>query len=129
MTYKNETISIESRFSSAFTACSVKYSNVNFRPVPGTAWAELHVIVADSQHAEVGASLHRNVGLISVNIYEPRGHGTAEGKYKADKAAAVFRSQQFDGITCYSPKVVEVGEIEEWYVINMSVPYYRDEVF
>jgi len=129
MTYKDETIAVESRFAAAFTACNVKYSNVDFQPVAGTAWAELRVVVADSVHAEIGTGLHRNAGIISVNIYEPRGTGTAQGKYKADLAAAVFRSQQFNGITCRSPKVVEVGEVNEWYVINMSVPYYRDQVF
>lgn len=109
MSYKDETIAIESRFAAAFTVCAVKYSNVDFTPTAKTAWAELIVVVGDSFHAEVGTSLHRNVGIISVNIYEPRGTGTADGKYKADLAAAVFRSQQFNGITCQSPKVVQVG--------------------
>jgi len=130
MSYQAETIAIESRFASGFTACLVKYSNVNFEPTAGTAWAELRVIVADSIRASIGdTNLHRNVGIISVNIFEPRGIGTAAGKLKADLAAAVFRSQSFSGITCRSPKVVEVGEVEEWYVINMSVPYFRDQEF
>lgn len=129
MTYKAANIAIETRFAAGFTACSVKYANVDYRPVTGTSWAELHVIVADSINAEVGTSFHREVGIISVNIYEKRGIGTASAREKADLAAAVFRDAQFSGITCRSPKVVTVGEVEEWYVVNMSVPYYRDEFF
>lgn len=130
MTYKAESIAIESRFAAAFTACSVKYSNVQFDPTPGEAFAEINIIIADSIRASIGdTNLHRNVGIISVNIYEPLHTGTATGKEKADLAAAVFRSASFSGITCRSPKVVEVGEIGEWYVINMSVPFFRDENF
>lgn len=129
MTFKAANIAIESRFTSGFTACPVKYANVDYRPVAGVAWAELHVVVADSINAEIGSGLHREVGIISVNIYDKRGFGTANAREKADLAAAVFRDAQFDGITCRSPKVVAVGEVEEWYVVNMSVPYYRDEFF
>jgi len=130
MTYKAESIAIESRFAVAFTVCPVKYANVQFNPTPGEAFAEIHVIGADSMRASIGdTNLHRNVGIISVNIYEPLHTGTATGKEKADLAAAIFRSASFGGITCRSPKVVEVGEIKEWYVINMSVPFFRDETF
>lgn len=129
MTAKAETIAIESRFATNFTTCNVKYSNVKYDPTPEEAWVEIKVIIADSMRAEVGGGLHRNAGIISVNIYEPINTGTAAGKDKADLAAAVFRGQQFSGITCRSPMITEVGEIDEWYVINMSVPFFRDEIF
>jgi hypothetical protein len=129
MTAKAETIAIEDRFATNFTICSVKYANVKFDPTPGQAWADINIVIADSMRAEVGGGLHRNIGIISVNIYEPVNTGTAAGKKKADLAAAVYRGQKFSGITCRSPKIVQVGEIDEWYVINMSVPFYRDEIF
>jgi len=129
MTAKAETIAVESRFATNFTVCIVKYANVRFTPTPEIAWADLRVIIADSINAEVGGGLHRNAGIISVNIYEPINTGTAAGKNKADLAAAVFRDKQFSSITCRSPKITEVGEIDEWYVINMSVPFFRDEIF
>jgi len=129
MTAKAETIAIESRFATNFTVCTVKYSNVSFEPTPREAWADIRVIIADSIKAEIGGGLHRNAGIISVNIYEPVNTGTAAGKNKADLAAAVFRGQQFSDITCRSPRITEVGEIDEWYVINMSVPFFRDEIF
>ena len=129
MTAKADSIAIESRFATGFTVCLVKYSNVKFVPANRIAWAEIHVIIADSMNAEIGAGRHRNIGIISVNIYEPINTGTAAGKEKADIAVAIFRDQQFNGITCRSPKIVQVGEVDEWYVINMSVPFYRDETF
>jgi len=129
MTAKADNIAIESRFATNFTVCSVKYSNVKFEPENRVAWADLKVAIADSMNAEIGAGRHRLVGIISVNIYEPVNTGTAVGKEKAELAAAVFRDQQFSGITCRSPKIVEVGEVDEWYVINMSVPFYRDETY
>ena len=129
MTAKADSIAIESKFTTGFTVCPIKYSNVKYIPTNRISWAEIHVIIADSMNAEVGAGRHRNIGIISVNIHEPINTGTAAGKEKADIAAAIFRDQQFNGITCRSPKIVEVGEINEWYVINMSVPFYRDETY
>ena len=129
MTAKVDNIAIEDRFATNFTVCDVKYANVKFDPTARTAWAALEVIIVDSMNIEVGAGRHRSIGIISVNIYEPINTGTAAGKEKAELAAAVFRDQQFSGITCRSPKIVEVGEIDEWYVINMSVPFYRDETY
>jgi hypothetical protein len=129
MTAKADSIAIESRFATMFTVCSAKYANVKFTPTNRVAWADINVVIADSMNAEVGAGRHRNIGIISVNIYEPINTGTAAGKLKADQAAAVFRDQQFSGITCRSPKIIQVGEVDEWYVINMSVPFYRDETY
>ena len=129
MTAKAETIAIESRFATNFTVCPVKYSNVKYQPTARQAWADINIVIADSMKAEIGGGLHRNAGIISVNIYEPVNTGTVFGKEKADLAAAVFRGQQFNGITCRSPKITEVGEIDEWYVINMNVPFFRDEIF
>ena len=129
MTSKAETIAIESRFATNFTVCPVKYSNVKYQPTPRQAWANIKVVIADSIKAEIGGGLHRNAGIIGVNIYEPINTGTVAGKEKADNAASVFRDAAFSGITCRSPKITEVGEIDEWYVINMSVPFFRDEIF
>lgn len=130
MSFKNETLYIEQRFASGFTACTVKYSNVDYLPAAGIAWCELHVLASDSIRASIGdTALHRSTGVISINFYEPRNTGTAAGKHKADLAAAVFRDAQFNSITCRSPVITEVGEVNEWYVINMTVPYYRDEQF
>ena len=129
MSFAAAQIAIESRFNTNFTACDIKFQNVGYRPVPGTSFAELFVIEIDNRRADIGTStpLHRTTGLISVNIHTKLGIGTNTGRALADTAAAVFRDASFSGIICRSPLVLNVGEIESWYIVNMTCEFYRDE--
>lgn len=124
-------IAIENRFYTTFTGVAqtyIKFANVEFSPPDKTDWVELDVIISDSVRAEIGGDspLHRAAGLISVNVNVPKGTGTVPGKAIAERAAAIFRDASFSGITCHSPAITNVGEVDQWYVINMTVPFYRD---
>jgi len=132
MTAQADQIAIENRFGTLFTAVQVKYANVDtFVPDDDETWCELFITIADSRRASIGDDdkLHRTTGVISVNVYVPKGTGTVNGKAIADTAAAIFRDAQFSGITCRSPAITDIGEVENWYVINMTVPFQRDELF
>jgi hypothetical protein len=130
MTFAAAQIAIEARFDTNFTACAKKFENVNYEPKPDVNFAELHVVEADNRRVDIGTNnpLHRTYGTISVNIYTAKHIGSNTGRTLADTAAAVFRDASFSGITCRSPLVRNVGEIEDWYVINMSCEFFRDEV-
>jgi len=131
MSFAAAQIAIESRFATNFTACPVNYPNVPYDPVAGTTFCKIEVIQSWSQRADIGTNnpLHRNFGIINVNIYLPIGTGTNTGQTLADMAAAVFRDQSFSGITCRSPLVRNVGEVEGWYLVNMTCPFYHDDVY
>ena len=124
-------IAIENQFNTNFSGCPVSYQNVPYTPEPGTTYCEFEVLNSVSHRAEIGSStpLHRNYGLINVNFFLPLGSGTNAGRVLADTAAAIFRDQSFSGITCRSPLVKNIGEVEGWYVINMNCFFYHDEIY
>lgn len=130
MSFAQAQMDIETRFYQNFTACPVKYENVDYDPQPGTSYAEIYVVESDNRRADIGTNnpLHRTLGLISVNVYTKKFIGSKTGRTLADTAADVFRDASFSNITCRSPLVRNVGEVGDWFVVNMTCEFYRDEV-
>lgn len=130
MSFSAAQLAIETRFNTNFTSVDIKFDGVDYEATPGVTFAELKIINVDSRRADIGTTnpLHRTDGLIIVNIHTKQNIGTKTGTDLADAAAAIFRDASFSGITCRSPVVRNVGEVEKWYVVNMTCPFYRDEV-
>jgi len=132
MSYKAEQKAIEARFQANYTLTSVKYDNVDFKPVPDTAYVELQVFTGDQIPISTGGPgdiLYRNTGIISINVRSALNEGTQNGKNIADTCAAVFRGTNFSNITCYGASITRLGKVDEWFVHNVSIPYFRDEAF
>lgn len=131
MSFADAQLAIETRFYNNFTAADIKYENVDYNPTPDTSYVELYVVETYNQRADIGVhnKLHRTFGAISVNIYTARYIGTTTGRTIADAAALIFRDASFSGIICKSPLIRNVGESGDWYVINMTCEFYRDETF
>ena len=130
MTFADEQLAIESRFAANFTACSIKYQNVDFNPDEHDLYVDLQIKNGPAFLASIGPSpLHRSIGVISVNVFTRHNIGTKTGRVIADKAAAIFRLQSFSGITCEAANVTNMGEREGRYLVNMTVAFFRDEIF
>lgn len=131
MSFAAAQIAIENKFNTEFTACPVQYSNVDYTPTPGVTFCKLEVIDSWSQRADIGTAnrLHRSFGLIIANIHLPLGLGTNIGRVIADSAAAIFRDTSFSGITCRSPLIRNVGEVEGWYIVNMTCNFHLDKSY
>jgi hypothetical protein len=131
MGFASAQISIESRFNSNFAGCPVQYENVPYTPIPGTTFCTLEIVESYSQRADIGTTnpFHRSFGSIIVNFHLPLDVGTNQGRVLADTAAAIFRDQDFSGITCRSPVVRNIGEVEGWYIVNMTCPFFYNEVY
>lgn len=129
--FEQQLADIETRFAANFTACLVKYPNSNIRPGANETFCELLVSDIDSNRASIGVDspLHRNHGVIIANIHVPKGSGTHTARQYADLAADVFRDSQFSGITCRSPDVRDVGDVQGWYVVSMMCAFFRDKIF
>jgi len=130
MSFADAQLAIETRFYTNFTSCDIKYENVDYNPQPKRSYAELYIVEAENYRADIGTNnpLHRTIGIISVNVYTAKYIGSKTGRTLADAAAAVFRDASFSGITCRSPLVRNVGESGDWFVVNMTCEFYRDEI-
>lgn len=131
MTFEAENTAIESRFYDNWgSTTDIKYDNVDFTPPANEAFVELQIHNGDATAVSTGSSvLYRSPGIISVNIYLPLNAGTKTAKGYTDTIAAIFRGQQFSGITCRAASVTRIGELDGKFVYNISIPFFRDEAF
>lgn len=130
MSYEAELEAIEGRMNTNWTTTPIVFENVDYVPVDGTPYVELFVKSADAVRASLGPSaLHRIVGVILVNIHVPKGTGTNLARTYGDTIAAIFRDQAFSGVVCRAASVRSIGPVNEWFVVSVTIPYYRNEVF
>lgn len=131
MSYDAERASIEGRLKTNWTSTPIKFENVAYTPAATTvAFIELMIVNSQSIQASIGSpALYRHPGSISINVRTRLQVGSKQGRVYADTLSGIFRGKEFDGITCRAPKVTRLGEIEGWFVLNVSIPFYRDEVF
>lgn len=135
MSFFADHTAIESRFETLWVDGSeartpVAYENVDFKPKAEESFVRLTIIDGESRQASLEDSpLHRRIGIIVIQIFTRPGLGTQPAEALADYAAIIFRSVQFSGITCRSPEYRKIGEVEDWYQINVEVPFYVDEQF
>jgi len=132
MTFLDEIKAIESRFATAWgTTTPIKYENVEYTPTPNTAWVEIHVSNGDTFQADINndAPRYRNLGIIGVNVYVPKGSASHIARGYCDSIAAIFRGQQFDNIVCRASSIDHIGTEGQWEIYNVNTVFYRDEIF
>lgn len=131
MTLEAERIAIESRFNTNWTTTTKAFDNIPFKPpTNGDGWARLTILDGKSDQVSLNTDpTHRRVGVITVQIFVPKGTGTITVRTYADSIAAIFRNAVFSGIVCRSPFLVRVGQTGEWYQMNVIVPFFIDEIF
>ena len=131
MSYADEAKYIENRLKSQWgSTTDIAWSNIPYKPTPGENYISLEIHNGDAFQASIGDSyLQRSTGIISINVHTGRDIGEREGRSLADSAAAVFRRWSSNGITCRMPKITRLGDIGDWFIFNVSIPFYRDEQF
>ena len=132
MTWENEIEAIESRFNTVWSASPntpIRFEN-DPRPAPDSGeWVKCVVIPATAERSTLGIKNHRFTGFININIFVSKGTGTNRARTLADLASAIFRDTEFSGIVCRSPNITTIGDVEGFYQINVSVPYWRDYIY
>ena len=131
MSYEDANAAIEARFNTEWAdAAPVKWDNVEFEPTSGTSFVELQIHVAVAIQASIEVTpLHRAFGIISTNIYIPLNIGTKTADDHADTIAAIFRAATFSNVICRSPRIARLGEVDGWFIINVSVDFHYDKTY
>jgi len=131
MSFENECALLEARFASSWSTFSpIDWDNTDYKPVSGTSYVEFRVINGFSTQASTGASqLFRSDGVVHVKCMLEKSEGRKEADQFTDKAAGIFRGWRSSGLTCRAPYVTRIGELDGWYQLLVTVPYFRDEYF
>lgn len=129
MGFNSERASIESRLQDNWSTTTIKIENVPFKtPTDQSPWIRLTIIDGESNQIDL-AGLHRRVGIIIISVFTQKNSGTVTARTYADTIAAIYRSARFGNVVCYSPTIIRVGTTEEWYQLNIKIPFYVDEVY
>lgn len=138
-THTELTNSIQSRWKTLVEdAMSVptKYPNVVWVPPDtGEVWADITITVAASDQIDLGTEDRtvRHVGFGNVNLYFQQGGTSTAPQELVDQIVPLFRmltvtTESELGIVFRVPRVAVIGDYQQWYVINLTLPFYLDEV-
>lgn len=105
----------------------VRYDNDPRETPSSGAWMNVNVDFGDSHQAEIGVPTFRNVGIFNVRIKIPIGQGIADALTIADVVAAGFRTVIVDEIINFqTPRIENVGRVEDNYQVNVICPFQVD---
>jgi len=142
MSYEIESRLIEQRFNAAWGSTTpVKWDNVDYSPTADTTYIDLIIVDSNTSIVGIGGNdnMHRIRGIISMNVYAALNTGTRSGRALAEQAAIIFREAEFSSsdssggkevvISCGPASITRLGTVEDWFVHNVTVPFYRNEIF
>lgn len=112
----------------------VLYPDTRHEPPAEGAWARISVQHGDGRQAtlsnEEGKRRWRHTGILTVQIFTPRGYGLALN----DKLSAIAK-RAFEGVTTTPGRVVfyrvrmrEIGQDGQWFNTNVLADFEYDEV-
>lgn len=120
-------------FEAAWSYTSVAWPNLQFDStgLNPAEWVRITVIPADSDQVSMGGStnLHRQFGVVLLEIYIDQDSGARRSVELADLAKTFFHSLSLAEITFRSPNVEHIGASDGWLQKNVSCDYYTDENF
>lgn len=130
MSFSTERSVIHKHFADNWTETEVAYDNVEFEPQADASWVRIVIRNGEGNQADINdtAPLFRYSGVVIVQVFVPIRKGTDNALKLADAVSDIFRRQQLNhGIVFRTPYVTNVGQTNEWYQINVSCPFWRDE--
>lgn len=120
---------IEKRFKTEWASTTpIVYGNLpKPKSIGNQNWVRLTTQLGESQRITLGSTFYRTPGIIMVQIFTPTNESELPSMSLADTASAIWRAQQFSGISCNTPSVNRIGKVSGWNQVNVVCPFYSDE--
>ena len=121
---------IESYFNTQWAShTDIAWSNVKYKPTTGASFVMFTILGGVEENIGLNNAGYRQSGLIDVAIFTPIGQGSDPAYDLADRVSDIFRGVQTEGITFRGPSV-SGGRIEdEWFRLNVTIPYWTDNSY
>jgi len=100
----------------------IKYDNIEFNEPNKSPWVELKFLPGPSRAATTLYNEH--LGAVNLVIHVPHGAGTRIVYTYADQLGALFNRQRLGNIRFKTPTTVPLGEIGEWFVVQVTIPFW-----
>ena len=129
-TFSKEREAIETYFKNKWgKTTKVLWDNSRLKPDATGAYVRLSIINgAGAQISIGGTQLHRTENQVQVQIFDKKGKGKKTLLELADMVETMFTNLQIDSIQFRSAYLIDVGEINEYYQINVVCPFYRNRI-
>lgn len=133
--YASERSTLETFFSTIWTETPIAWGNMAFDPPVNDYWVRFTILSGTGFQASMGdIQTHRFAGQVVVQLFAPKNNGN-EGLGRIVELSEVvvdmFSIRQFADIYTQFrvPYKVDVGEVDNWYQINVICPFYRNKYF
>jgi hypothetical protein len=132
MSYTTQRNAIQSKFSTewkaAYPTIPIVFDNLRADKAPN-GYVALHILNGDASLRSMGSQrLIRYPGIASVDIFVPLELGMKAIDQYADTIDGIFRAQSFSGITCRAAMRRDLGKDENYWRVNLSFPFFRDQL-
>ena len=131
MSYSDERQSIETYFKQKWgNTTTILFENTKQKPPKTVPFVRFTIIEGVGNQISIGPTqLHRNEGQVQVQVIVPKGKGNGEARELADMVVSAFRVKQLNTIQFRVPYLVNSGEFDEYFQINVICPFYRNEIY
>lgn len=111
-------------------ALITQYDNEDQEPATNDVWARVYFLPGTSMQADMGGESirHRTPGVMVVALFSPLVRGVGPALAMADLIDDQFRTVTANGVTYRKPYVSVVGRERAWHRVNVTCPFYADDV-
>lgn len=96
-------------------------------PVTTGAWARMTILSGTSAMAAFGSGgLHRNPGIVVIQIFDQLFKGDGAILTLADAIANLFRTKSVPPVQFRTPSIRNIGRSENLWQVNVELPFYHD---
>jgi len=121
---------IFNRFEANWVTTPIAYQNIPYKPSFNQPWVKINLFDESSSRINVGLpAIYRQVGTVIIEIHTEDAKGIQEGRGYGDTIAAIFRDQQFSGLTFSDVNVTAVGKNNGYWQTNVIAPFYWDGTY
>lgn len=99
--------------------------------IPAGTHVEFAILSAARTQITVGSTGTRRFrysGQVSMNVLAEGATGEVDAEQIADAIATAFQASTVDGITYRTPDIQRIGRVGRHFALNVSCPFYADEV-
>lgn len=133
MSYEQNRKDIQGFFSTNFTTLNsdkIAWDNVGFSiPEDKSEWVRVSIQNNVSNYVSIGPNRRtRRRGIVFIQIFVPENSETLVCSQIIDDIVNIFETKILSGTVFQSPNVREIGASRGWFQVNISVPFYFDDI-
>lgn len=121
---------LETTLAAMSPALATAWENAPYKPIEGTPYQRVHLLMAQPRSMEASQHIHREQGFLQINLCYPLGAGTIAAATRAELIRSTFRPARaltsegitvtIDGLPEIAPAAVE----DDRYVVPVRVRFF-----